>query len=112
MPLSVAVDILLCAHRREVDERSTVGVYKLGGVATTSRASQNVGLEKSKGIGLQYVDICWFCTDDEIIVDMAASISQPALAAATGRLRVAPSTPIIFDVQLLYIPNVSFSIGE
>ncbi len=25
---------------------------------------------------LQYVDICWFCTDDEIIVDMAASISK------------------------------------
>jgi hypothetical protein len=34
------------------------------------------------------------------------------LAAAAGRLRVAPSTPIIFDVQLLYIPNASFSIGE
>jgi hypothetical protein len=34
------------------------------------------------------------------------------LAATAGRLRVAPSTPIIFDVQLLYIPNVSFSIGE
>jgi peptidylprolyl isomerase len=34
------------------------------------------------------------------------------LAVAAGRLRVAPSTPIIFDVQLLYIPNVSFSIGE
>jgi hypothetical protein len=40
------------------------------------KASQNVGLKKSKGIGLQYVDICWFCTDDEIIVDMAANISK------------------------------------
>jgi hypothetical protein len=43
-------------------------------------------------------------------------IWQPAfpkgLGAAAERLRVAPSTPIIFDVQLLYIPNVSFSIGE
>ncbi len=28
------------------------------------------------GIWLQYVDICWFCIDDEIIVDMAASISK------------------------------------
>jgi len=35
-----------------------------------------VGLKKSKGIGLQYVDICWFYTNDEIIVDMAASISE------------------------------------
>jgi len=34
------------------------------------------------------------------------------LVVAAGRLRVAPSTPIIFDVQLLYIPNFSFSIGE
>jgi hypothetical protein len=34
------------------------------------------------------------------------------LVVAVERLRVAPSTPIIFDVQLLYIPNASFSIGE
>jgi peptidylprolyl isomerase len=29
------------------------------------------------------------------------------LSAAAGRPRVAPSTPVIFDVQLLYIPGVS-----
>jgi peptidylprolyl isomerase len=29
------------------------------------------------------------------------------LGAAAGRPRVAPSTPVIFDVQLLYIPGVS-----
>ncbi len=29
------------------------------------------------------------------------------LGAAAGILRVAPSTPVIFDVQLLYIPGVS-----
>jgi hypothetical protein len=39
------------------------------------------------------------------------SIWQPTfpkgLGATAGRPRVAPSTPIIFDVQLLYIPGVS-----
>jgi peptidylprolyl isomerase len=29
------------------------------------------------------------------------------LRATAGRPRVAPSTPVIFDVQLLYIPGVS-----
>jgi hypothetical protein len=29
------------------------------------------------------------------------------LGAVAGRPRVAPNTPIIFDVQLLYIPGVS-----
>jgi hypothetical protein len=29
------------------------------------------------------------------------------LGATAGRPRVAPSTPVIFDVQLLYIPSVS-----
>ncbi len=29
------------------------------------------------------------------------------LHVAGGRPRVAPSTPVIFDVQLLYIPGVS-----
>jgi hypothetical protein len=29
------------------------------------------------------------------------------LGAAAGRPRVAPSIPVIFDVQLLYIPGVS-----
>jgi peptidylprolyl isomerase len=29
------------------------------------------------------------------------------LSAAAGRPRVAPSTPVLFNVQLLYIPNVS-----
>ncbi len=34
------------------------------------------------------------------------------LSAAARRPRVAPNTLVIFDVQLLYILNVSFSIGE
>jgi len=34
------------------------------------------------------------------------------LGAPAGRLKAAPNTPIIFDVQLLYIPNVSFFVGE
>jgi hypothetical protein len=29
------------------------------------------------------------------------------LGATAGRPRVAPSTPVIFDIQLLYIPGVS-----
>ncbi len=29
------------------------------------------------------------------------------LGAAAGRPRVAPNTPVVFDVQLLYIPGVS-----
>jgi peptidylprolyl isomerase len=29
------------------------------------------------------------------------------LGAAAGRPRVAPSTPVLLDVQLLYIPGVS-----
>jgi hypothetical protein len=53
-----------------------------------------------------WITTCWFCTDDEIVVDMAASISK-RLGAAVGRPRVAPSTPVIFDVQLLYVPGVS-----
>jgi hypothetical protein len=34
------------------------------------------------------------------------------LDVAVGRPRVAPSTPVIFYIQLLYIPNVSFFVGE
>jgi hypothetical protein len=48
MPLSIVVDIFLRAHQREVDEHSTIGGCKLGGVAIASKASQNAGL-KIKG---------------------------------------------------------------
>ncbi len=45
MPLSIVVDIFLRAHQHEIDERSTIGGCKLGGVATASRASLNAGLK-------------------------------------------------------------------
>ncbi len=45
VPPSVIVDIFLRAHQREVDKRSTIGGYKLGGVAIASKASQNAGLK-------------------------------------------------------------------
>jgi len=111
MPPSVAVNVLLRAHQREVDKRSTVGVYKLGGVAIASRASRNVGLKNRREL-----DYNMWISVSSALMTRSSLIWQLAfpkgLGAAAGRPRVAPSTPVIFDVQLLYILNVSFSIGE
>jgi hypothetical protein len=56
VPPSVIVNIFLRAHQREVDERSTVGGCKLGGVVTASRASPNAGL-KIEG---NWITICGY----------------------------------------------------
>ncbi len=94
-------------HQRKVDERSTIRGCKLGGVATTSRAFSNVGL-KIQG---NCITVCGLQCVGSALMRRSSLIWQLAfpkgLDVAAGRLRVAaPSTPVIFDVQLLYMPNV------
>jgi len=92
----------------EVDERSTIGGCKLGGVAIASRASPNAGL-KIEG---NCITICGLQRVGSALMKGSSLIWQLAfpkgLSAAAGRSRVAaPGTPVVFDVQLLYMPNVS-----
>jgi hypothetical protein len=105
---SVVADIFLRTHQREINERSTIGGRKLGGVATASRAPPNAGLKTEGNCntvhGLQPVGSA--LTMRSSLIWQLASLE--GLGAAAGRPRVeAPGTAVIFDVQLLYMPNVS-----
>ncbi len=55
------------------------------------------------GIGLQRVGSA-LMTRSSLIWQLAF---PKGLGATAGRPRVARSTPVIFDVQLLYVPGVS-----
>jgi hypothetical protein len=66
---------------------------------------------------MRYVD-CYWELDSNVWISVGFALMtrslliwQPTfpkgLGAAAGRPRVAPSTPVLFDVQLLYIPGVS-----
>jgi hypothetical protein len=66
---------------------------------------------------MRYVD-CYCELDSNVWISVGSALMMRSLliwqlafpkglGAAAGRPRVAPSIPVIFDVQLLYIPGVS-----
>ncbi len=72
--------------------------------------------------GIESFSECWIENQGELDYDMWISVGSTLMAKSlliwqlafpkglgvvAGRPKVAPSIPIIFDVQLLYIPNVS-----
>ncbi len=104
---SVIANIFLRTHQREIDERSAIGGRKLGGVATASRAPSNAGLKIEGNCntvrGLQPVGSS--LTMRSSLIWQLASLK--GLDAAAGRPRVETfGTTVIFDVQLLHMPNV------